>query len=51
MKYTSISIVVACDQSAFLHDITALLKSNSDMTVVASCGDGTAALQAKNQAR
>jgi DNA-binding NarL/FixJ family response regulator len=46
MKHTPISIVVACDQPAFLHDITALLKSNSDMTVVASFSDGTAALQA-----
>lgn len=46
MKHSPISIVVACDQPAFLHDITAILKSNSDMTVVASCGDGTAALQA-----
>src|SRR5262249_7343302 len=41
-----ISIVIACDQPAFLHDITAILKSNSDITVVASCSDGTAALQA-----
>jgi two-component system, NarL family, nitrate/nitrite response regulator NarL len=46
MKHTSISIVVACDQPALLHDITALWKSNSDMTVVASCSDGTAAMQA-----
>jgi len=46
MKHSPISIVVACDQPAFLHDITAILKSNSDMTVVTSCGDGTAALQA-----
>src|SRR5262249_51699754 len=46
MKHTSISIVIACDQPAFLHDITAILKSNSDITVVASCSDGTAALQA-----
>ena len=45
MKHTPISIAVAC-QPAFLHDITAILKSNSDMTVVASCSDGTAALQA-----
>jgi DNA-binding NarL/FixJ family response regulator len=46
MKHTPISIVVACDRPAFLHDITAILKSNSDMTVVASCSDGTAAMQA-----
>jgi len=46
MKHSPISIVIACDQPAFLHDITAILKSNSDMTVVASCSDGTAALQA-----
>jgi len=46
MKHSPISIVVACDQPTFLHDITAILKSNSDMTVVASCSDGTAALQA-----
>jgi two-component system nitrate/nitrite response regulator NarL len=46
MKHTPISIVVACDQPAFLHDITAILKSDSDMTVVASCSDGTAAFQA-----
>jgi DNA-binding NarL/FixJ family response regulator len=45
MKHTPISIVVA-SQPAFLHDITAILKSDSDMTVVASCSDGTAALQA-----
>src|ERR1700757_378627 len=49
MKHTPISIAVACDQPAFLHDITAILKSNSDMTVVASCSDGTAALQAISQ--
>ena len=46
MKDTPVSIAVASEQPAFLHHITATLKSNSDMTVVASCSDGTAAWQA-----
>jgi two-component system nitrate/nitrite response regulator NarL len=46
MKHTPISIVVASDQPAFLRDIIAILKSNSDMTVVAGCSDCTAGLKA-----
>ena len=46
MKDTPVSIVAASNQPAFLHHITAILKSNSDMTVFAGCSDGTAAMQA-----
>jgi DNA-binding NarL/FixJ family response regulator len=42
----AISIVVADDHPATLHGITAALTSNSDMSVVASCSNGTAALRA-----
>jgi DNA-binding NarL/FixJ family response regulator len=46
VKHAPISVVVANGQPAVLRDITATLKSNSDMTVVAGCSDGTAGLEA-----
>jgi two-component system, NarL family, nitrate/nitrite response regulator NarL len=42
----AISIVVADDHPAALHGITDVLASSSDMTVVAACSNGTAALRA-----
>jgi two-component system nitrate/nitrite response regulator NarL len=41
-----ISIVVADDHPAVLHGVTDILKSNSDMNVVARCIDGATALDA-----
>ena len=46
MKNTPVSIVVASNQPAFLEHITAIVKPNSDMIVVAGCSNGTAAMQA-----
>ena len=46
---TPISIVVADDHPSVLHGVTDVLTSNPDMTVVAACSDGTAALQAIRQ--
>ena len=48
-KDTPISIVVADDHPAALHGVTDVLTSNPDMTVIASCSDGTAALLAIRQ--
>ena len=44
-----ISIVVADDHPVVLHGVTDVLTSNSDMTVVSACGDGTTALEAIRQ--
>jgi len=41
-----ISIVIADDHPVVLRGITALLESNSDLSIVAACPDGTAALDA-----
>jgi DNA-binding NarL/FixJ family response regulator len=41
-----ISIVVADNDPALLHDVADVLRSNSDMNVVAECGDGETALNA-----
>jgi len=41
-----ISIVIADDHPVVLRGITALLESNSDLSIVATCPDGTAALDA-----
>jgi two-component system nitrate/nitrite response regulator NarL len=41
-----ISIVVADDHPSVLHGVTDVLTSNPDMTVIAACSDGMAALQA-----
>src|SRR6516162_11248798 len=42
----AISIVVTDDHPAVLHGVVDVLKSNSDMNVVAACTSGTAALRA-----
>jgi DNA-binding NarL/FixJ family response regulator len=44
-----ISIIVADDHPAVLHGVVDFLTSNSDMTVVAACSDGVAALKAIRQ--
>ena len=44
-----ISIVVADDHPVVLQGVTDVLTSNSDMTVVSACSDGTAALEAIRQ--
>ena len=45
----AISIVVTDDHPAVLHGVVDVLEANSDMTVVAACPDGTAALRAIRQ--
>jgi DNA-binding NarL/FixJ family response regulator len=42
----SISIVVADDHPVVLHGVADVLRANSDMNVVAVCGDGATALEA-----
>jgi two-component system, NarL family, nitrate/nitrite response regulator NarL len=42
----SISIVVADDHPVVLHGLADVLRANSDMNVVAVCGDGATALEA-----
>ena len=42
----TISIVLADDHPAVLHGVVDVLRSNSDMTVVAACTDGATALNA-----
>jgi two-component system, NarL family, nitrate/nitrite response regulator NarL len=48
-QHNPISIVVADDHPAVLHGVIDVLTSNSDMTVVAACSDGVAALKAIRQ--
>jgi len=45
-QHRSISIVVADDHPLVLHGVADVLRSNSDMNVVAVCSDGAAALEA-----
>jgi len=46
MNYTSISLVVADDHPVVLHGLLSLLQNELDFDVLASCGDGAAALDA-----
>jgi two-component system, NarL family, nitrate/nitrite response regulator NarL len=51
MREKVISIVVADDHPAVLHGVTDVLRSNSDIAVVAACNDGASALKAIRQFR